>query len=134
MSKVKGQFGVSDATSDVINNLGLYNHSNNRPLNNKLIIFIDTVSVPKTKGGIFIPEEARRAQAYAKTTGIVLELGPNAFKDAPKSIKVWDRVSFRSYSGIDVQEFHEELDCSLFYRILEDKEIHALYEIIKPNK
>ncbi len=125
---------LSETTAATIGGIKIYNHSNNHPINNKIIVFIDTVKAPKTSGGLYIPEESRRGEAYAKTTGIILELGQNAFKDIRDQIKVGDRVTFRSYSGIDVQEYHEDIQCNLFYRILEDKEIHAVYsKTEKPN-
>jgi co-chaperonin GroES (HSP10) len=109
----------------------LYNHSNNHPLNNKICVFIDSVIAPKSNGGILMPEEVRSGQAYAATSGIVLELGGSSFKEMSDAVKVGDRVTFRSYSGIHVKEFHEESQCDLFYRLLEDKEVHAIYSKTK---
>ena len=126
---------ISNVSKDASEALAIYNHSNNRPMGNKLIVFIDSVSAPISKGGIYIGEDTRRTQAYSKTNGIVLELGPTAFKDHDYKPSIGDRVTFRSYGGIDVQELNEEINCNLFYRILEDKEIHAIYsKTEKPTK
>lgn len=105
----------------------IYNHSNNHPIGNKIIVFIDSVIPEKTKGGIYVTVQTRKDEAYQATTGIVFELGETAFKDCERRPVVGNRVTFRSYAGIHVVEPNGETD--LFYRILEDKEIHAIYSI-----
>lgn len=42
----------------------------------------------KTAGGLYIPEDSRKAEAANTTVGKVVALGPICFKD-PKSGKVW---------------------------------------------
>ncbi len=110
----------------------LYNHSNNHPVNEKLIVFIDTIQNIKdihgnfrSKGGIIMTDNQRNAEAYAVTSGIVLEMGGSCFQNKVDKPQIGDRVTFKAYAGIHVDEDGN------FYRILEDKEIHAIYSKTK---
>ena len=58
----------------------------------------------KTKGGIIRPDQLRQLEKTASIFGLVLAVGPDAYKDEAKFpsgpwCKVDDWVVFRSYSG-----------------------------------
>jgi co-chaperonin GroES (HSP10) len=77
-----------------------------------------------TKGGLFIPEEARKSEAANTTVGKVVAIGPICFKDPRTgqewfegpSFKVGDYLRIPRYGGFrfSVKWKDEEIDFVLF--------------------
>lgn len=110
----------------------IVNHSNRQPIGSKLIVFLDEVPNIKTKYGdwkkkeddlLLIGNEQRLVMAERATTGIIMVMGDQCFKDISESEKprVGDRVTFTSYSGLPKYEG------DMCYRSLKDEEIHDWY-------
>lgn len=94
------------------------------PLRTKVLITMDTFQ-GKTKGGIFIPDTAKKG-TYR---GIVIALGSYArideTKGEPEYIEVGDKVEIREYNGIDIIDPHDRLMSKDIgkYRMVEYTEI-----------
>lgn len=112
--------------------MSFINHSNRQPLGNKLIAFIDSVGAWKNDKGQFVNKEGgfmlvtpeyREEQARRATTGIIMAMGKNCFKDIHEDEKpmIGDRITFTSYSGL------HKVEGDNFYRSLQDSEIHDWY-------
>jgi chaperonin GroES len=91
-----------------------------RPLNDRILIK-RLASEEKTKGGLFIPENAKEkpqeGEVIAVGEGRHLENG----KVRPLEVKVGDRVFFRKYAGNEVN-----LD-NIEHVILKEDEILAVF-------
>ncbi len=115
----------------------IVNHSNRQPIGNKLIVFLDQIpNIKKSvvQGGahmwfnketdvIGITDQMRWEKMQTATTGIVMAIGANAFKDIKEDEKprIGDRVTFTGYSGMRKEEG------DLRYCSLQDTEIHDYY-------
>lgn len=78
----------------------------------------------KTKGGVYIAESAREREQIATVVGLVLKLGPDAYKDADKyPVGPWcqenDWVIFGRYAGARIPIDGGEI------RLLNDDEVLA---------
>ena len=67
---------------------------------------IDPTYKSASAAGIFIPEMAKKQEQAAMDKGIVLAIGPTAFKDfgGEAWCKVGDKVAFAKYGGKFVEE------------------------------
>lgn len=83
------------------------------PTGYKILVAMPTVE-EKTDGGVFLPDSLKSLEQTASIVGLVVKLGPDAYKDTAKFPNgPWcaeeDYVIFRSYSGtrfkIGKQEF-----------------------------
>ena len=73
------------------------------PSGYRLLIAIPEVS-EKTEGGVYMPDQLKKAEETASLIGFVVKVGPEAYADANKFpsgpwCKEGDFVIFRSYSG-----------------------------------
>jgi chaperonin GroES len=77
----------------------------------------------KTKGGIYIPEQAKDKEKFAKQEGVLIAVGAIAFTDPDwlERPRVGDRVLYDKYAGCTVKGKDGEN-----YRIINDKEIGAV--------
>jgi chaperonin GroES len=79
----------------------------------------------KTAGGIFVPETTREKETKASMRGVVVEIGPTAWKafdDGQPWAMVGDTVIFAKYAGVEVRENGSE------YRLINDEDIIAVYQ------
>ena len=83
------------------------------PTGYKILVAMPSVE-DTTEGGVYIPDELKSLEQTASIVGLVVKLGPEAYKDKEKFpagawCKEEDYVIFRSYSGtrfkIGSQEF-----------------------------
>lgn len=91
----------------------------------------------KTKGGIYLADEARRAKGHLRYIGQVISMGPLCYKDAAfhgeEFCKVGDWVVFGAYDG-QIIEVHmpEDQDANdqglIQLRLLTDKAIQAVVQ------
>lgn len=96
------------------------------PSGYKLLIALPRVN-EKTERGLFLPEERREAETVAAFLGLVLAMGPDAYKDENKFptgpyCKVGDFVLFRPYSGSRFRLNGEEL------RLINDDTVDAVVD------
>jgi len=80
-----------------------------------------------TEGGIFIPEERRKAETVASIVGCVLGLGPDAYSDEKRFpngpwCKKGDWIVMRAYSGTRLMIHGKE------FRIINDDSVEAVVD------
>lgn len=95
-----------------------------QPEGSKLLVKPDSVK-EKTKGGIYLPEQAKQSEEYNTNKGIILAIGPTVdllFKKDRKA-KVGDRIIFARYGGLIIKEDGQE-----DLRILNDEDVVCLIE------
>lgn len=82
------------------------------PLAYTLLIQPDVVE-EKTQGGIILAESTRESDRNSRMTGTVLMISPAAFAGDHEvnksSVEVGDRVLYRRYSGVKVED--RSADC-----------------------
>ena len=102
---------------------GGINRSRIGAVNYKVVVLVDQ-SVKQTTGGIMIPERYQEPKTLGATTGVIVDVGPQAFVwDAHRVVR-WegrkpsagDRVYFTKYAG---QEYTGA--DGLVYRLMEDR-------------
>ena len=98
------------------------NESGIRPMEYKVLVKPEEVE-EKTKGGIYIPEQAKDKEKFAKQEGVLIAVGAIAFTDPDwlERPRVGDRVLYDKYAGCTVKGKDGEN-----YRIINDKEIGAV--------
>ncbi len=73
-----------------------------KPLHDRVIVERITEEIEKTKGGIYIPEQAKEKPQEGKVIfvgdGRILETGTKV----PMNVKKGDRILFGKYSGTEV--------------------------------
>lgn len=85
----------------------------------------------KTAGGIILPDKAKAESRFQEKVGLVIGVGPAAFKDSPmaqfhgKEIKVGDWVLFRASDGYEM--FIDEVPCRMF------EDVHIMMRIQNPE-
>lgn len=97
-----------------------------QPSGYRLLIAIPEVS-EKTQGGVFMPEQLKKAEETASVIGYVIKAGPEAYSDANKFPSgPWcnegDFVIFRSYSGTRFKVMGKE------FRLINDDTVEAVVE------
>lgn len=97
------------------------NESNHIPVNNGVIIHLDNIK-ESTAGGLIVPIEAQLNQAKEQTSGILIAVGAHAFEDLDVKPTIGDRVKFQKHCGTTIDENKK------WFRILSDKEVHAIYK------
>jgi co-chaperonin GroES (HSP10) len=80
-----------------------------------------------TKGGLYIPDERRDAEAVATVVGFVLKAGPDAYADKDRFpngpwCKEGDWIVMRAYSGTRLRIYGKE------FRIINDDSVEAVVE------
>jgi len=78
------------------------NKSGIMPTGGHVLVLPDKVK-EKTSGGIILPETIRDKEQAAATSGIIISIGPSAWKDLDDG-KPWanvgERVSYARYAGV----------------------------------
>ena len=96
------------------------------PSGYRLLIAVPEVS-EKTQGGVFMPEQLKKAEETASIVGFVVKAGPDAYTDPSKFptgpwCKEGDFVIFRSYSGTRFKVLGKE------FRLINDDTVEAVVE------
>lgn len=122
------------------------NQSGIEPVGRHILVKPDEVE-EKTEGGIVLPEEARTKYSQAVSTGVVVGIGPDAFRHGTTDIyklvdgelklverrvdgyskpfcKVGDRICFAKYAGKGIPGVDGEQ-----YRMMNDEDITGLGDI-----
>ncbi len=97
-----------------------------QPSGYRLLIAIPEIS-EKTEGGVFMPDNLKKAEETASIIGFVVKVGPEAYADASKFPNgPWcnegDFVIFRSYSGTRFKVLGKE------FRLINDDTVEAVVE------
>jgi chaperonin GroES len=91
------------------------------------VLIVTSKTKEKTAGGVYLPDDLRKAEDTASIIGKVIKLGPDAYNDADKFpngayCQEGDFIIFRSYSGtrfkVDGAEF----------RLINDDTVEAVVE------
>lgn len=96
------------------------------PSGYRLLIAIPEVS-EKTEGGVYMPDQLKKAEETASIIGFVVKSGPDAYTDPNKFptgawCKDGDFVIFRSYSGTRFKVMGKE------FRLINDDTVEAVVE------
>lgn len=96
------------------------------PSGYRLLIAVPEIS-EKTEGGVFMPEQLKKAEETASIVGFVVKAGPEAYSDENKFpsgpwCKEGDFVIFRSYSGTRFKVLGKE------FRLINDDTVEAVVE------
>ena len=96
------------------------------PSGYRLLIAIPEVN-EKTEGGVFVPDQLKKAEETASIIGFVVKAGPEAYADINKFPNgPWcnegDFVIFRSYSGTRFKVLGKE------FRLINDDTVEAVVE------
>ena len=96
------------------------------PSGYRLLIAVAEIS-EKTDGGVFVPEQMKKAEETASIVGFVVKTGPEAYSDENKFpsgpwCKEGDFVIFRSYSGTRFKVLGKE------FRLINDDTVEAVVE------
>ncbi len=81
----------------------------------------------KTEGGVLLPEDTRKREEAASMVGMVLKMGPDAYKDTERFpngpwCKEGDFILMRSYSGTRIEIHGQE------FRVINDDSVEAVVE------
>ena len=81
----------------------------------------------KTEGGVLLPEDTRKREVAASMVGMVLKMGPDAYKDVERFpsgpwCKEGDFILMRSYSGTRINVHGQE------FRVINDDSVEAVVE------
>jgi len=96
------------------------------PSGYRLLIAVPEVS-EKTEGGVFMPDQLKKAEETASIIGFVVKAGSDAYADLNKFpngpwCKEGDFVIFRSYSGTRFKVLGKE------FRLINDDTVEAVVE------
>jgi chaperonin GroES len=96
------------------------------PSGYRLLIAVPEVS-EKTEGGVYMPDQLKKAEETASVIGFVIKAGPEAYSDANKFpsgpwCKEGDFIIFRSYSGTRFKVMGKE------FRLINDDTVEAVVE------
>lgn len=96
------------------------------PSGYRLLIAVPEVS-EKTDGGVYMPDQLKKAEETASIVGFVVKAGPDAYADLNKFpngpwCKEGDFVIFRSYSGTRFKVLGKE------FRLINDDTVEAVVE------
>lgn len=96
------------------------------PSGYRLLIAIPEIS-EKTEGGVYMPDQLKKAEETATIIGFVVKSGPEAYADPAKFpngpwCKEGDFVIFRSYSGTRFKVQGQE------FRLINDDTVEAVVE------
>jgi len=92
------------------------------PTGHHVLIEPDKVD-EKTKGGIYLPETARKQEQNATVTGVIIAVGKQAwmgFGDSEPWAAVGDRVYFAKYGGVVITNEGKD------YRLVNDEDVVAI--------
>ena len=96
------------------------------PAGYRLLIAMPEVS-EKTEGGVFMPDQLKKAEETASIVGYVVKAGPEAYADVAKFpngpwCKEGDFILFRSYSGTRFRVMGKE------FRLINDDTVEGVVE------
>jgi co-chaperonin GroES (HSP10) len=96
------------------------------PSGYRLLVAIPEVS-EKTEGGVYVPDQLKKAEETASLIGFVIKAGPEAYRDENKFpsgawCKEGDFIIFRSYSGTRFKVLGRE------FRLINDDTVEAVVE------
>jgi co-chaperonin GroES (HSP10) len=96
------------------------------PSGYRLLIAVPEVS-EKTEGGVYMPDQLKKAEETASVIGFVIKAGPEAYSDENKFpsgpwCKEGDFIIFRSYSGTRFKVMGKE------FRLINDDTVEAVVE------
>jgi chaperonin GroES len=96
------------------------------PSGYRLLIAVPEVS-EKTEGGVYMPDQLKKAEETASVIGFVIKAGPEAYSDVNKFpsgpwCKEGDFIIFRSYSGTRFKVMGKE------FRLINDDTVEAVVE------
>jgi co-chaperonin GroES (HSP10) len=96
------------------------------PAGYRLLIAMPEVS-EKTEGGVFMPDQLKKAEETASIVGYVVKAGAEAYADAAKFpngpwCKEGDFILFRSYSGTRFRVMGKE------FRLINDDTVEGVVE------
>ena len=96
------------------------------PSGYRLLIAVPEIS-EKTEGGVFMPDQLKKAEETASIVGFVVKAGSEAYADVNKFpsgpwCKEGDFVIFRSYSGTRFKVMGKE------FRLINDDTVEAVVE------
>tara|TARA_R100001224_G_C3966711_1_gene131050 strand:- start:334 stop:705 length:372 start_codon:yes stop_codon:yes gene_type:complete len=96
------------------------------PCGFKLLIVIPEKET-KTEGGVLLPEDTRRREEAASLIGMVMKVGPDAYRDENRFptgpwCKEGDFIVMRSYSGTRMVIHGQE------FRLINDDSIEAVVD------
>lgn len=95
-------------------------------------ILVKQVAVEKvSEGGIIIPESRTKREQAGHDVGIVMDIGPLAWKDQRLStgepwVKVGDKVMFSRYAGHRFQPKSANKDEDIWWHLMNDEDIIAI--------
>ena len=92
------------------------NHSGYRPLDDKVLVLMDA-HADTTAGGIAIPEQIAERQSMAAETGLVVALGPAAFRWNDDGTRAWDGERPEPGSRVYVSRYADELPHPIVQRL-----------------
>jgi co-chaperonin GroES (HSP10) len=97
-----------------------------RPSGYKILVAMPTVK-EKTEGGVIRPDSLRKQEEVASIFGVVVTMGPDAYKDEGKFpsgpwCKEGDWVVMRSYTGTRFKIQDQE------FRLINDDSVEAVVE------
>lgn len=94
------------------------NTSGMKPINLNVLIRPDEVE-DKTKGGLYIPDDARERDEHAQTRGTLIAMCPDAFGEMGDNKPVpGQRVIYAKYEGVSYKG-----DDGLTYRLVKDVDV-----------
>lgn len=101
------------------------NPSGWEPVEFNCVVRVDKIQ-EKTKGGIFLPDEAKEADKHSSTEAELIAVSPVAFTyetwpDDSAKPKAGDRILMAKYAGSMIKN-----DADTDYRIIKDKDILAV--------
>ncbi len=96
------------------------------PSGYRLLIAVPEVS-EKTEGGVYMPDQLKKAEETTSVIGFVIKAGPEAYSDVNKFpsgpwCKEGDFIIFRSYSGTRFKVMGKE------FRLINDDTVEAVVE------
>jgi co-chaperonin GroES (HSP10) len=96
------------------------------PSGYRLLIAVPEVS-EKTEGGVYMPDQLKKAEETASVIGFVIKAGPEAYSDENKFpsgpwCREGDFIIFRSYSGTRFKVMGKE------FRLINDDTVEAVVE------
>jgi co-chaperonin GroES (HSP10) len=89
------------------------------PCGHRIIVRPD--SIPERQGTLYLPTTTREREKYAQTFGVIVAIGPTAWKAFDSGepwAKVGDHISFAKYGGYLV----EDPETKEHFRILNDED------------
>ena len=99
-----------------------FNTSGIVPTGGHLLVLPEKVE-EKTKGGIYLPETSREKEQLAATIGLLVAVGPSAWKDLDDGTpwaNVGDKISYSRYAGVSMTGQDEEV-----YVLINDNDVLA---------